>query len=184
MHYSEIEFIFEIKKRNPDAFDYLMKEYTKPVYYLAYNILNIGNSKEDIEECVSDVFVEAWQKIDSFDDQKGSFRSWLLMLTKYRALTYKRHLEKHPIEYLEDYAQTGHDEPTDEASPILDRETQLLLLQAINAFGELDRQLFIRRYFFGESVAGLMQSTGMSRSAVDNRLLRSRNKIKEALFCG
>lgn len=184
MRYSEIELISEIRKRNPDAFDYLMKEYTKPVYYLAYNILNIGNSKEDVEECVSDVFVEAWQKIDSYDDQKSSLRSWLLMLTKYRALTYKRHLEKHPVEYLEDYEQTGHDEPIDTASPILDRETQLLLLQTINTFGDIDRQLFIRRYFYDESIAGLMQSMSMSRSAVDNRLLRSRNKIKEALFCG
>lgn len=183
MHYSEKELISEIKKRNPDAFDYLIKEYTKPVYYLTYNILNIGNSKEDIEECVSDVFVEAWQKIDSYDGQKSSLRSWILMLTKYRALTYKRRLEKHPVEYLEDYIQSNR-EPTDTESPILDREAQLLLLQTLNTLGELDRKLFIRRYFFDESIAELAQSMGLSRSAVDNRLARSRNKIKEALFCG
>ena len=183
MHYSESELISEIKKRNPDAFDYLIKEYSKPVYYLTYNILNIGNSKEDIEECVSDVFVEAWQKIDRYNEQKSTLRSWILMLTKYRALNYKRFLEKHPLVYLEDYAQSHH-EPADTQSLLLDRETQLLLLQTLNTFGEFDRQLFIRRYFFNESIAELMHSLGLSRSAVDNRLLRSRNKIKEALFCG
>lgn len=183
MQYSEIELISEIKNRNPNALDYLMQEYTKSVYYLIYNILNIGNSKEDIEECVSDVFVEAWQRIDSYDNQRSCLRAWLLMLAKYRALTYRRNLGKRSVEYLEDYVES-HPEPRDTTSPILEREAQLLLLQVINTFGELDRKLFIRRYFFGESIDELVQSTGISQSAVNSRLLRSKNKVKEALVDG
>jgi len=69
---SENELISEIRKRNPNAFEFLIQEYTKPVYYLAHNILNIGSSKEDIEECVSDVFLEAWLKINQFDSKRGT----------------------------------------------------------------------------------------------------------------
>lgn len=67
MNFSEIELISEIKKRNLNAYAFLIKEYSKLVYYLTYNILSIGNSKEDIEECVSDVFLEVWLKINEFD---------------------------------------------------------------------------------------------------------------------
>ena len=179
----EIELISNIKNRSPNAFDCLINTYTRPVYYLAYNILNVGFSKEDIEECVSDVFVEAWQKIDEYDDQKGSLRGWLLMLTKYRALTYKRKLGKHNVNYLEDYGK-AQGEIRDKASPILEREAQLMLMQVVDGFGETDRLLFVRRYLMGESIVALMDSTGLSRSAVDNRLARCRNKIKEVLFYG
>lgn len=181
MPYSESELISEMKHQNQLAFDSMIGQYTKPVYYLVCNILNIGNSKEDIEECVSDIFVEAWEKIDRYDPQKGTFRKWLLMLAKYQALNYKRRLEKHSVDYLEDYMET---ELVDTQTDFLEREAQQMIVETIETFSDLDRQLFIRRYFFGEPISALMQSMNLSRPAIDNRLLRSRNKIKEALSCG
>jgi len=76
MTFSENELISELKKRNLNAYETLMATYTKPVYYVIYRILNIGNSKEDIEECVSDVFLDVWLKIDEFDSTKGTFKTW------------------------------------------------------------------------------------------------------------
>ncbi|MFV0401612.1 MAG: sigma-70 family RNA polymerase sigma factor [Oscillospiraceae bacterium] len=181
MQYSEIELISEIKKKNPSAFDCMISQYTKPVYYLTYNILNIGNSKEDIEECVTDVFVDAWNKIEQYDPLKGCFRKWLLMLTKYRALTYKRKLEKHPVDYLEDYV--AHELP-EVQTPLLDWENQQMLADVIATFSELDRQLFIRRYYLDEPISTFMEAMNLSRPSIDNRLMRCRNKIKEALSCG
>lgn len=178
MHYSEDELISELKKRNPIAFEVLMQEYTKPVYYLTYHILTIGNSKEDIEECVSDVFLEVWQKINRFDAERGSFKTWILILTKYRALAYKRRNEKHPTVSLEDCQL---EDPADVERQVVKRETQERILQAIKAFNDVDRQLFIRRYFLGEEISNLMSSMKLSRSAIDNRLMRGRNRIKEAL---
>lgn len=181
MYYTENEIISEIKKQNTQAFDYLLNEYTKPVYYLAYNILHIGSCKEDIEECVSDVFVEVWKKIYDFDANKGSFRKWIFMLTKYKALTYKRRLERNPVEYLEDF--TDH-ALVDTNTVDVDRETQQTILQIIRTFNDVDKRLFIRRYFFNEPIPLLMESMGLSRTAIDKRLSRGRNKIKEAFFCG
>lgn len=94
MNFSESELISEIKKGNLNAYGFLIKEYTKPVYYLTYNILNIGNSKEDIEECVADVFLEVWLKVNEFNSERSNFKTWVLILTKFKALTYKRKLLK------------------------------------------------------------------------------------------
>lgn len=181
MHYSEIELVSEMQTRNTDAFDQLIKEYTSPISYLVYNILNIGTSNEDIEECVSDVFAEAWEKIDRFDPKKGTLRTWLLMLAKYRALTYKRKLSRHSVDYLEDYTK---DQLADASASMADIDTQQLIIQIVNSFNDIDRELFVRRYFFDEPISSLMKSMDVSDSAVNNRLLRCRNKIKEALSCG
>lgn len=181
MRYSEIELVSEIGKRNTNAFEFLMQEYTKPVYYLAHNIMVMNCGKEDIEECVSDVFLEVWRKIGSFDEKRGSFKTWLLILAKHKALDYKRRAEKFKAEPLVDEQAES---PIDIEKQSLDRETQQLIVETIHTFNEVDKQLFIRRYFLGEEIPALIKSMGLSRSAVDNRLTRGRNKIKEAISCG
>ncbi len=178
MQCSETQLIEEIKKHNAGTFDFLIQEYTKPVYYLVYNILNSGGTKEDIEECVSDVFLEVWQKIKDYDGKKGSFRTWILMLAKYKALAYRRKNGKNNTVDIEDYML--EDQMCIE-NKVIDRQVQETIIETIGAFGRVDRELFIRRYFFGESIAALMASLDLSRSAIDNRLLRGRKLLKEVL---
>lgn len=178
MQCSETQLIEEIKKQNMGTFDFLIQEYTKPVYYLVYNILNSSGTKEDIEECVSDVFLEVWQKIKDYDGKKGSFRTWVFMLAKYKALAYKRKNGKNSTVDIEDYML--EDEICIE-NKVIDRQVQETIIETIGTFGRVDRELFIRRYFFGESIAALMASLDLSRSAIDNRLLRGRKLLKEVL---
>ena len=179
MQYSDNELISEIRKRNRNAFEILIRQYSKPIYYLIYNILNVCGTKEDIEECVSDIFLEIWQKINQFDAGRGSFRTWILMLAKYKALAYKRELSAIAVDNIEDYQL---EDAQDVVQQVIEREAQEKLVETINTFSVLDKELFIRRYYFGESIHNLMRSLGLSRSAVDNRLLRSRKTIKEVLF--
>jgi len=91
LEYSQVELVRGIRNKDSAAYEYMIGQYTKTIYCLAYNILSKSHSKEDIEECVADVFLDAWIKISEFDEKKANFRTWLLMLTKYKALTYRRH---------------------------------------------------------------------------------------------
>lgn len=180
MNYSETELVSEIKNRNQAAYEALIHTYTKPIYYVAYTILNGIGSKEDIEECVSDVLFESWLKISEFDSERGSLKTWLLIQAKYKALSYKRRSQKIRIEPIEDYEPN---EPDTVERQIIARETQKKIIDTINDFGETDRELFMRRYFCNEKISDLMNALEMSRSAIDNRLLRGRKKIKEVLAC-
>jgi RNA polymerase sigma-70 factor (ECF subfamily) len=178
MHFSELELISKIKKHNRYAFEILIRQYSKSIYLLTYNILNVCGTKEDMEECVSDVFIEVWQKINQFNPQRGNFKTWILMLTKYKALSYKRALSTMHMDNIEDYQIEIGD---DVVQQVIERETQEQLIEIINSLSILDRELFIRRYYLEESIQDLMHSFGLSRSAVDNRLLRIRKTIKEVL---
>ncbi|KAI4453297.1 translation factor guf1-related [Holotrichia oblita] len=172
------ELISEIKKRNQEFFEILINEYTKPIYYLSYNILKNTCRKEDIEECVSDVILEVWLKINDFNSKKGSFKTWVFMLTKYKALKYKQKAIKNAVINIDDYEieSTEAIEKT-----IIEREKQIEIIKTIDSFNSIDKELFIRRYFYGEEINNIMESLNLSRSAVDNRLLRGRKRIKEAL---
>lgn len=178
MVYSESELISEIKLRNTDAYGSLINTYAKPIYYVVYNILKSTCVKEDMEECVADVLFEAWQRIDEYNISRGSLKTWLLIQAKYKALTYRRRNERGSVVSIEDYEP---DDPLTVEKQIIDRETQRKLMDTINTFNETDKELFIRRYLYNERINDLMDTLGLSRSAIDNRLLRSRKIIKEAI---
>lgn len=178
MNFSEDELISEIKKRNQESFEVLIKEYTKLIYYLAYNILKNACKKEDIEECVSDVLLEIWLKIKDFDSQRDNFKTWIFMLTKYKALKYRNKNIKQKIVNIDDQIIKSSESIE---KKIIDREKQAQLIKTIKAFNAVDKELFIRKYFYGEKTNTLMESLNLTRSAIDNRLLRGRKIIKEAL---
>lgn len=178
LEYSQSALVEGIRSKDILAYEYMISKYTKTIYCLAYNILHQSLAREDIEECVSDVFLDAWLKIDEFDREKGNFRTWLLILTKYKALTYKRRKKVRNIASIENF----------EIKDIYNLEKQFFLrqdqekvIQIINSFNKIDKEIFFRRYFFGEKISDLANTFNLSRSAIDNRLLRGRKMIKEVL---
>lgn len=177
MDFEERELLWGIRRKNPAAFERFMALYTKPIYYLAHCILRTA-SKEDLEECVSDVFLEVWQRIGEFDESRGSLKTFIFMHTKYRALSYLRKNTAEPPADIEELELPGN---VDVEQLVIDRQTQEQLLQTIDTFGAVDKELFLRRYFYGEGIEALAQSLGLTRSAVDNRLSRGRKVLKEAL---
>ncbi|HHW66442.1 sigma-70 family RNA polymerase sigma factor [Defluviitalea raffinosedens] len=178
MEYSQSALVKAIKEKDVSAYSYMIEKYTKTIYCLAYHILSPSMGKEDIEECVADVFYDAWVKIGQFDEERGSFRTWLLTLTKYKALTYRRKkpfLNSIALEDVKDEASYSIE------NQFLLRQDQEKVIEIINSFNPVDKELFFRRYFFGEKISDLAKSFNLSRSAIDNRLLRGRKIIKEAL---
>ena len=115
--------------------------------------------------------------------KEGKFRTWLLTLTKYKALTYKRKkpfIKSVAIEDIEDQNAVGQAIYNIENQFLL-RQDQEKVIEIINSFNPIDKELFLRRYFFDEKISDLTKIFNLSRSAIDNRLLRGRKIIKEAL---
>jgi RNA polymerase sigma-70 factor, ECF subfamily len=157
----------------------LMDLYMGSVYGVAKSILmNIG-SEQDMEECVQDVFIEAWNNIDRFDESRGSMKTWLLILCKYKALNIKKILiKKSKIVDIEEL-QISSKEAVEES--LLFKERKGEVIDAINSFNPVDKEVFLRRYFMEQSIEHIVSSMKLSRQAVDNRLWRGRKKLREIL---
>lgn len=178
MEYSQVELVRGIKNKDSAFYEYMIAKYARTVYCLAYNILSKSHSKEDIEECVADVFLDAWIKISEFDERKATFRTWLLILTKYKALTYRRKKGYGTFINIDDIELK---DDSNLENMVLLRQDQEQVMEIINSFQETDRQIFIRRFFLGEKISDLASAFNLSRTAIDNRLLRGRKIIKEGL---
>lgn len=177
MELTDLQIKEKIIKKDTTVYEYIIERFSKQLYYLAYNIMHISCSTEDLEECVSDVFFYAWQNIFKFDETRGSFKTWLFILTKYKALEYKRRKSKVNIT---DISSIEIADSENIENKIIAKEKQKEIMNIVETFTPTDKELFIRRYYFNEKITTLMESTSLTRSAIDNRLLRCRKRIKEA----
>lgn len=64
---------------------------------------------------------------------------------------------------------------------ILKEETRRTLIAVINALGEPDREILIRRYYYEQKPKEIALALDMSAKQVDNRLYQTKLKLREAL---
>jgi len=167
-----------ILDKDTNVYEYLVKTYSRQLYYIAYSILHITCGKEDMEECVSDVFLMAWKDIHKYDSARGSFKTWLFILTKYQALKYKRKAERNRKINLKSIANYEHKPMENEVFEKLEQER---VMEVIQKLPELDKDLLLCKYYFSEDLDSLMETTNLSSSAIYRRLQRAKHKISEVL---
>nr|WP_284703730.1 sigma-70 family RNA polymerase sigma factor [Clostridium swellfunianum] len=156
-----------------------MDLYMGSVYGLAKSILINTGTEQDIEECVQDVFIEAWNNIDKFDESRGSLKTWILILCKYKALNKKKALiKKNNIIDIE-ALQLSSKEDIEENILLKERKDEVI--EVIKSFNPIDKEIFLRRYFMEQSIEYICGYMKLSRQAVDNRLWRGRKRLREII---
>ena len=164
--------ISKIKNGNQDGLKLLMGEMNRNVYALCYKITGHLANKEDLEELVADTFITVWKKIDDYHPEKGSLKTWVYMIAKYNALTFKRKAEKNKetTEIDDKFHQEGFESVSDLAIDVRQYAEMLS--------GE-DKQLLIRRCFFDENIEKIALDLKSTREALDTRMWRIRKGLKE-----
>lgn len=167
-----------LRRRLPSALEQLMDRYGNGVYGLVKRVLSGAGRGEDVEECVSDVFWAAWRRIDEYDSERGSLKTWLLILAKYSALDARRKLLRRPgADPLKDRAPSG----SNVEDTILSKEASAEMIAMVNALPEPDRSICYRRYFYYESLEQIAMRLGLTCKAVESRLYRIRKMFKAIL---
>lgn len=206
--WSDDDLAQKLMERDPEALETLIARYSRELFYFIRVVLDGIGAAQDAEECVNDLFVAVWQEIDTFDAQRGAFRTWLTMRAKYIALDRRRQLcrrQAHNVQSADENPQWNSAEsaggrkshgwgfensnrvtlpPHPEASMehlVEQSERREELRQALATLPELDRYLIYQRYFKFASTEELAAKTGLTRHAVDTRLWRARKNLREAL---
>ncbi|MDP4089117.1 MAG: sigma-70 family RNA polymerase sigma factor [Bacillota bacterium] len=166
-----------IKRRNPEALEKVMDLYMDSVYSLVKAILFNKGSEEDTEECVQDVFLDAWNNIEKYNPERGSFKTWLLILCKSRALNRRKSLiNKGKVIELDERLASSKE---DLEENYLAKENKEEIIERIKSMNAVDREIFLRRYILEESIEDICIVMNLSRQAVDNRLWRGRKQLRE-----
>lgn len=166
----------KMRGRDSAGLEALMERYLPYVSAVVWNILRNGMSVEDGEETASDVFLAAWEQ--AADLQPGRVKAWLGAVARHKAKNKLRQRgQTLPLE--DDVIDLpGPDDPAGE----LERaEERAMVRRAVSSLGEPDQEIFLRHYYYAQSVKEVAAAMGMNESTVKTKLRRGRFKLKELL---
>lgn len=171
--------------RSENAISETAQKYGGYCHTIAWRILQ---NQEDSEECVSDTYLKAWESIPPKRPEK--LRTYLGKLTRNLALhVYEKvHAEKRGMgrtalaleelkECIPAYAPAF--------DPVAGIADNMALAKILNRFlaglSAQSRVIFLRRYWYFDTIAEIAASCHASESKVKMSLLRSRGKLKQLL---
>lgn len=76
-----------LKARDPRAMSDLYDRYGRVAYSLIYRVVRDTGAAEDL---VQETFLRVWNRMQSFDEQRGSLGPWVLTVARNRAIDYLR----------------------------------------------------------------------------------------------
>jgi len=173
--------IQEISDGKQDAFLYMIETYSKLLWVVVSSILATVGTPQDIEECISDVYVHVWKNPKFYNPQKGSFKTFLAVVAKSKALDTYRKLSKSKIIELTDAIGSSDDDLIDY---IVEKEMHDKLYAAIETLTEPNKEIIIRRFFFDEKPRRIAEKTDIPIKEVENRLYQSKLKLRKTLEGG
>ena len=168
--------------RSEQALSETAGKYGRYCLSIAYGILQ---SHEDAQECVSDAYLTAWNAIPP--RRPADLGTYLGKITRNLSIDRLRSRSREKrgggevplaLEELEEVV-AGSDSPENEA-------VRKELIAGLNRFlSELTRQeryVFVRRYWYLDSLRDIAKSTGFSGSKVASMLYRLRGRLKKQLI--
>lgn len=145
---------------------------------------NITEDREDAEECVNDTWYRAWMSMPS--ERPACLQAFVGKITRNLSLNSYRNRRARKrgqgktevlLEELEECLPAR--ESTEEKV-----EGRLLadsISQFLKSKPEADRLVFIRRYWYADSIGEIAEQFEMSESKVKSLLFRTRNQLKRYL---
>ena len=167
----------KMRSADPEGLEQLMERYIPYVSAVVWNILRYSMTPQDAEEVVSDVFLAAWNQ--AAEIQSGSAKAWLGAVARNKARTRLRQAgQTLPLE--EDVLEIP-DEVTPDAR-VEQAEEQKLVRKAVEQLGQPDREVFLRHYYYAQTVQEISQAMALNESTVKTKLRRGRMRLKTILL--
>ena len=160
--------------QNPaDAFDRLVAEHQDRVARLVYRLLGWHGEVDDI---VQDVFLAAFKHRRDFRDESSEW-TWLAAIAINRCRSHRR---RKLLEFRWLKSAVANREL--ESPSNLERdETSERVRKAVAALPAKDREVIVLYYLEDWTVAQISEALGASPAAIDVRMHRARQKLKETL---
>jgi RNA polymerase sigma-70 factor (ECF subfamily) len=167
-------------ERSENAISETDAKYKSLCMHVASNILH---DTSDAEECLNDTYLAAWNTIPS--KRPKYFPAFLCRIVRNLALKRLEHnsaKKRNPeillsLDELDDCIPSGEDVEKSFDSAELGRTISCFL----RSQPRRNRVIFLRRYWYYDSIAAIAKNFGMTENAVKQLLFRMRGQLKKHL---
>jgi len=177
--------------KDPSAFTDLIRRYERTALSIAYAVLGDADRAGEV---VQEAFVRAWERLADLNDP-DRFGPWLCGVVRNLATDVRRRQRLAPKAETDVLAaRNGQSDEgtggliaadplaTDPLDELGRREQHRLVAEALDGLDEQTRTAVVMRYFEDRSSKEIGQLLGLSPAAVDMRLSRARQQLKQRLL--
>ncbi|MBQ6366123.1 MAG: sigma-70 family RNA polymerase sigma factor [Oscillospiraceae bacterium] len=165
----------QLQSGDQQALEWFIDRYGNYVGTVVNSVLQNCMSREDVEEVAADVFVTFWKSAKNLlpINLKGylSRVARSLALRKLREKTQELPLEEDVL-FIEENSLIERIDQEQRDQRV--RETVLSMTQP-------DREIFLRHYYYCQSIAVIAEKMKMNPSTIKTRLKRGREKLRQYL---
>ena len=167
----------KMRSGDPAGLEALMECYIPYVSAICWNILRGSMAIEDAEEVASDVFLAAWNHAE--DIHPGKAKAWLGAVARNKAKNKLREMgQELPLE--EDILELPDENiPANAAER---KEERRLVRKSIDSLGEPDREVFLRHYYYCQTVSEISAQMHLNESTIKTKLRRGRSRLRAILL--
>lgn len=167
-------------QRSQRAIEETDKKYGSYLYKIAHNILS---DREDSKECVNDTYFGAWNAIPpKRPDFLGAFLGKMtryISIDRWRKRTAKQRGGGDILRSLEELQECI---AANDLEQELDRqELARVFREFLSSLSEQERNVFLSRYWYLESVKAISQASGFSQNKIHSMLHRLRERLAKKL---
>ena len=127
----------------------------------------------EVEDIVADTLSAFYLTLDRYDPDRCSIRSYLCVMARNRAVDI---LRRSPVTTLPLDEEIG--DGLDVADDAEEADLRARLIREVQALGEPDSAILIRKYYLGQGSKQIAADLGMTVSNVDTRTHRAIQKLK------
>ena len=160
----------------------LFGEYCNYVYTIVFNRLRSCASREDMEECVCDVFADVYSCYDTQKNVSGDMSGFIGTIARRKsAAYYRKSTSAAAVVSIDDEDAAEIDAGIDIAAGIEQKERSRAILDAVEKLGEPDSTIIIQKYYYGRSAKEIGDMVSLTPENVRVRSGRAVRKLKEML---
>jgi RNA polymerase sigma-70 factor (ECF subfamily) len=172
----DAELVLAMARGQTDALAKLYDLHAPVMLALAQRILG---SKNDAEDLVHDVFLEAWRRAADYDPERGTVRAWLVLRTRSRAIDT---LKSAKVSRTVSVGDSGWLERllggSEDVSASADRD---LVRRTLRDLPEDQRMVLLLGYFEGLSSSEIAERLATPIGTVKSRVAKALLRLREAL---
>ncbi|MFZ0088927.1 MAG: sigma-70 family RNA polymerase sigma factor [Solirubrobacteraceae bacterium] len=163
-----------LHERRPEAIALVMEAHGRTILGYLTQLLRDRATAEDV---LQQVLLEVWQRAQSYDEDRASLLTWVLMIARSRALDELRRRVPEPVDPSAAAEQAAMDRPSeDEPDTLLERWRIAALLERLPR----DEASLLRlRFYDGLTQTEIAARTGISLGTIKTRMVRGLAQLRD-----
>jgi len=161
------------------AFVKVYNQYAGQIYRLSISILN---DRQDAEEVLQDTFEYAFRKIENFDPEKASFKTWLYQIAVSRCRNKRRRKWLPTIQLNQMIGQQVPDPNMLSPAEEMDlSERQQTVWDALSSLSPKFRETAVLRYYDGLTYAEIGRVLSIPAKTAESRMRLAHKSLRKIL---